>query len=174
MKVKSIRKTFTISLSISAMLLAGLFMGKGSALASSANEKVRAMQNLQIIRSNYHAAKRQYELKVRVEGVQARKSLPSTWLRKVDPSEVCMITNRHEHAPQAQIVINGKTYYGSCEGCAENIKSNPSVRFARDPYTNRLVDKAEAVPFADASGRVWYFQSENNKTMFLSLVEKSL
>ncbi len=174
MKMKTMRKAFTIGISISAMLVTVLFFARGSALASSANEKIRAMQNLQIIRSNYHAAKRQYELKTRVEGIRARKSLPSTWLQKVDPSEVCMITNRHEHAPQAQIVINGKTYYGSCEGCAENIKSNPSIRFARDPYTNMLVDKAEAVPFADASGRVWYFQSENNKTMFLSLVEKSL
>jgi len=174
MKVNSIRKTFTITLSISAMLLAGLFMGRGSALASSANEKVRAMQNLQIIRANYHAAKRQKELKAKVEGIEATKSLPSTWLQKVDPSEVCMITNRHEHSPQARIVINGKTYYGSCEGCAENIRSNPSIRFARDPYTGRLVDKAEAATFADASGRVWYFQSETNKARFLSLVEKSL
>ncbi len=174
MKVKNIRKPLTIAIGLTAMLLAGIVSGRGTALAETARDRVMALQKLQIIRSNYHAAKRQSELKARVEGVEARKSLPSTWLQKVDPSEVCMITNRHEHKPQARIVINGKTYYGSCEGCAENIKSNPSVRFARDPYTGRLVDKAEATTFADASGRVWYFQSEDNKVKFLSLVEKTL
>ena len=30
-----------------------------------------------------------------------------------------MVTNRHEAVAQAEIVIDGKTYYGSCKGCAE-------------------------------------------------------
>jgi len=151
------------------LLLAGLFSGQERALASSNGTTVLARQKLQTIRANYQAIKRMKTLRAAIEGVNPGESLPPSWLRRVEPAEVCMITNRHEGSPQAPIVLSGKTYYGSCDGCAENLRLNPSVRFARDPYSGRLVDKAEALTFADASGRVWYFESEANKARFLGL-----
>ncbi len=49
---------------------------------------------------------------------------------------------------------------------------NRSTRFARDPYTKKLVDKAEATIFNDSSGRAWYFESGNPQASFTDLVSQ--
>jgi len=130
------------------------------------------MLKLQTIRANYLAARRQEALRSSFTEVSVDAGQPAAWLRKVNPAEICMVTNTHERTPQKGILIDGKTYYGACDGCAENLRLNPSARFARDPYSGKVVDKAEAVPFADASGRVWYFESDNSKAEFIKLAGK--
>ncbi len=53
------------------------------------------------------------------------------------------------------------------------MRLNPSTRFAKDPLTDRAVDKSCAVIYADASGRVYYFESEAAYSAFMALAEGS-
>jgi hypothetical protein len=126
---------------------------------------------LETIRENHMAIKRQEAIKAG-STPNTTTGHASTWLTKVNANEVNMVTNRHEGVAQTEIVIEGKTYYGSCKGCAKNMMDNTSTRFARDPYTKKLVNKAEATIFADSTSRVWYFESENTQASFIDLVNQ--
>ena len=63
---------------------------------------------------------------------------------QLQTSLVCMINNEYMAKEQIPTVVNGKTYYGCCAACAENLKNNQSSRYAEDPYSNEQVDKADA------------------------------
>lgn len=93
----------------------------------------------------------------------------SSWLSKVSADEVNMVTNRHEKKKQGEVNLENKPYYCSGEAYVQTLAGNPSLRFAQDPLTSKRVDKSEAVTYADASGVVYYFESEDTYRGFLSL-----
>lgn len=84
------------------------------------------------------------------------------------PAElVCMVNN--EYMGKKQLVVNhgGKTYYGCCQMCQKRIPQDVTVRLAIDPYTNRTVDKAEAIiAITGDNGEVSYFENENSWRAF--------
>ncbi len=150
-------------------ILAGalIFSCLGTARSSFMSARTLAVQNLRAIRANYLAAARARAIK---RGpIKAAQAPPASWLQRVDTGRVCMVTNRLSQVPQTGIPLVGKTYYGACEGCAYNLRLNPSTRFAHDPYTGKRVDKADAAAFADASGRVWYFESAESEARFIRM-----
>ena len=168
MKNVSIVRLFATTFSV--FILIATLVGYSSAQSSESGDS-GIISALETIKENHMATKRQEAIKAG-STPSTTTGHASTWLTKVNANEVNMVTNRHEGVAQAEIVIDGKTYYGSCKGCAENMMSNTSTRFARDPYTKTLVDKAEATIFADSSGRVWYFESENTQASFIDLVKQ--
>ncbi|MBI5643271.1 MAG: hypothetical protein HY954_07325 [Deltaproteobacteria bacterium] len=127
--------------------------------------------------SKLESCKSSYMAKLRQEALQTKNPLPesmsngpaSAWLQKVSPNEVNMVTNTFEKKEQKEISLDGKKYYANGEGYAFNLSQNPSTRFGVDPLTNKKVDKASAAIYADASGRVFYFESEDSFNGFLAL-----
>ncbi len=123
---------------------------------------------LESVRQSYYANERLESLKNN-NSINAIKEVPAEmWLKKVNSDEVNMVTNRYAGKQQSAIVIDGRTYYATGEGYAINLSGNQTVRFSRDPVTNEIIDKAGAVTYADASGRILYFESE---TTFESFIE---
>ena len=141
---------------------------------SASNAEDQMIQaRLNTIKASHLASLRSEALKtgnVITRNTQAGPS--SSWLKRVTPEEVNMVTNRLEQKSQDAITINGKTYYGSGEGYASTLLKNHSLTHAADPYTGNKVDKAEAVIFVDASGRAHYFESAESYTAFISLADK--
>ncbi len=124
-----------------------------------------------------NSVKESYRAKLRKDSLQNNgaakaEGSPSAWMTRVSANEVNMVTNTLERKPQSEIVINGKKYFAEGTGYAFTISQNPSICFANDPLTNRKVNKAEAVIYADASGRVFYFESENTFKDFINLASE--
>ena len=80
--------------------------------------------------------------------------------RVSDPSTVCMVNDQFMGAAQIPVQVEGKTYYGCCKMCEARLGKDPEARTARDPISQKDVDKATAVIGKDASGKVLYFESE--------------
>ncbi len=80
--------------------------------------------------------------------------------RVSDPSAVCMVNDQYMGNPQIPVLVGDKTYFGCCKMCEAKLKNNPEVRSAVDPTSQQPVDKATAVIARDASGKVFYFESE--------------
>lgn len=150
-------------------LMAGYFTGYAVAGSENAGNR-EAVAKLQ-------SAKECYAASIRMEALQANNNASavkangpaSLWLTKVSPDEVNMVTNRYEKKKQDAINMDGRTYYGTGSGYAYNLNQNPSVRYSNDPVTNKKVDKASAAAYADASGKVYYFESEDSYRNFISL-----
>ncbi len=90
----------------------------------------------------------------------------SSSLTEVDSKHVCMVTNQLFAKEQIPIEVDGKTYYGCCEMCKEQIKNKPESREAIDPVSGKKVDKAESVIGAAPDGSIFYFESEENLAQF--------
>ena len=88
-------------------------------------------------------------------------------LQKVQVEQVCMVNDSFGGKPQIPVMVDDKTYYGCCPGCAEKIKNDLSVRIATDPVSGAKVDKAKAVTSADDNGKVFYFENEENFGKFV-------
>lgn len=124
---------------------------------------------LESIRQNYYAHERLKSL-MNNNTASINKDVPSKmWLKKVKASEVNMVSNRFTGEQQDAVIINGKKYYANGKEYAFNLKENPSIRFSVDPLTNITIDKADAVTYSDASGRIVYFESDLSSERFLSL-----
>lgn len=144
----------------------GVFIG-GSAVAGTDSDAIAKLE----------AAKGSYLASVRMEALKTKNAVPeniatgpaSAWLTRVDASKVNMTANRFENEAQQSVVLDGKTYFVASAAHAENLKLNPSTRFANDPISNKAVDKADAVIYADASGRTYYFESEQSFNSFVAL-----
>ena len=80
--------------------------------------------------------------------------------RVSDPSTVCMVNDQFMGSAQIPVQVEGKTYYGCCKMCEARLGKDPEARTARDPVTQKDVDKASAVIGKDAAGKVLYFESE--------------
>ncbi len=91
---------------------------------------------------------------------------------KLKSSEVCYVNNAFMRAEQIPVIVDGKTYYGCCQGCVSKLKNNLNgVRFAVDPLTGKKVDKATAyiVLKPNSKSDVLYFASEKNYNEFIKL-----
>lgn len=80
-------------------------------------------------------------------------------VKHVETSQVCMVNDTFMNKPQIPVSVEGKTYYGCCEGCVGRLKGDRSVRFSKDPVTGREVDKAAAYIAMQPDGTVLYFES---------------
>lgn len=89
------------------------------------------------------------------------QSHDSSW-KVVKNEEVCMVTEAFFGKKQIPVEVNGKTYYGCCEGCKRTLNEKQAAREAIDPLTKKKVDKATATIAADRSGRVMYFENKKN------------
>lgn len=79
----------------------------------------------------------------------------------VKSSLVCYVNNKYMGKEQIPVEYENKTYYGCCEGCVLNLKNNEKVRYAIDPFTGEIVDKALAIISKKTmkSDDVFYFAS---------------
>src|SRR3972149_1843509 len=141
-------------------------------LASGANagEHKEAIAKLQSVKECYAASLRFEALQPKTSPDSVRVSGPAAeWLKKVNAEEVNMVTNRHAGSKQAAVSIDGRTYFGAGEGYVSTLQKNAATRSAVDPFTNKKIDKASALTYADASGRVFYFESEGSYGEFIGL-----
>ncbi|MBI3600169.1 MAG: hypothetical protein HY097_05955 [Nitrospinae bacterium] len=92
-------------------------------------------------------------------------------LQRVQLEQVCMVNDSFGGKPQIPVIVDDKTYYGCCPGCAERIKNDLSVRIATDPLSGAKVDKAKAVTGANDKGNVFYFENEENFEKFAEAVK---
>lgn len=102
----------------------------------------------------------------------ADKKEQSVVMRSVDPSYVCMTNDTAMKKPQIPIMINGKTYYGCCNGCVARLKEDAASRHSSDPATGRSVDKASAYIVKDAAGKALYFESIESYKAYLTSSHK--
>ncbi|MFQ6608560.1 MAG: hypothetical protein ACE5EE_08485 [Fidelibacterota bacterium] len=93
---------------------------------------------------------------------------------RVEADHVCMGmgVNRVFDKVLLPAVVDGKTYYGCCEGCQANLLKNPNSRIAIDPVTGEVVDKATAVIGALSNGVVHYFENEETMKQFAELIQQ--
>ncbi len=92
-------------------------------------------------------------------------------LQKVQLEQVCMVNDSFGGKPQIPVMVDDKTYYGCCPGCAERIKNDISVRITTDPVSGANVDKAKAITGADDKGKVFYFESEENFNKYAETIK---
>lgn len=100
--------------------------------------------------------------------VQAQPSHEVTEFSQVEPQYVCMVTDQRFESPQISVTVNGKTYYGCCQGCVSRLNQDASIRHAVDPVSQDTVDKATAIIGVNSEGEVYYFESETTFQRFNS------
>lgn len=100
----------------------------------------------------------------------AQKKQASDKIEAVRPGEVCMVNDSFMGKPQIPVLFEGKTYYGCCEGCVERIKGDRSVRFSKDPFTGREVDKAKAFITTEPDGVAIYFESRETAERYYASI----
>ncbi len=89
---------------------------------------------------------------------------------KVPNKQVCMVNNAYMGKDQFEVPYDGKTYYGCCNMCVERIPNDETARKAKDPYTGKEIDKANAyIVLKDQQGNVDYFENEENYKKFSQL-----
>ena len=83
-------------------------------------------------------------------------------VRQVEASKVCMVNDSVFDRDQIAVEVGGKTSYGCCPMCKDRLNQDASIRKATDPISGAEVDKAAAIIGADESGKVYYFETEEN------------
>ena len=83
-------------------------------------------------------------------------------LEKVPADRVCMVNDTRFPNAQIPVPVEGKTYFGCCEMCKGRLATDTVVRMATDPVSGKQVDKATATIGALPSGKVLYFENEQN------------
>lgn len=88
----------------------------------------------------------------------------------LENDKVCMASNIFMEALQTTVEIEGKMYHSCSEHCTNELLSNMNTRFATDPWTNKLVDKADAfiTMNPDTSGMILYFESQESLTNYIA------
>lgn len=166
-------KVLTIRILLSVFIAIICLMGYSNA-AETREIYGRAGLLLESVKQNYLAS-------IRLEALKTKNNVPdrseinspaSFWLKRARATEINMVTNRMTKELQGKVVMNEKVYYTPGESFALTLQQNPSLRFAKDPLTNKSVDKANAVIYADASGRALYFESDDTYKKFISLAEE--
>ena len=90
---------------------------------------------------------------------------------KVGKNLVCMMNDKYMGGKeQIPIEVEGKTYYGCCQGCVTALNYKRSTRYSIDPFSGKEVDKAIAyiVMKTDGSNKVLYFESLENYLKFIN------
>lgn len=90
----------------------------------------------------------------------------------VKPADVCMVNDTYMGKAQIPVQVDGKTYYGCCQGCVSRLKGDRSLRYAKDPVTGREVDKAAAFIAAKPDGTTLYFESSETASAYMAAREK--
>lgn len=90
-----------------------------------------------------------------------------TALERVPLEHVCMVNDTYFARDQIPVEVEGRTYYGCCQGCKARLQQDESIRHALDPVTGDEVDKATAIVAARADGSVLYFESEESLERYL-------
>ena len=87
-----------------------------------------------------------------------------TGITKLANSQVCMVNNRFLNSIQIAVSVDGKTYYGCCEGCVKMLREDPTSHFTHDLLSGEEVDKATAFIIGEPGTyeKVLYFKSEAN------------
>lgn len=89
---------------------------------------------------------------------------------KVPNKQVCMVNNAYMGKDQFEVPYDGKTYYGCCNMCVERIPNDETARKAKDLFTGKEIDKADAyIVLKDQQGNVDYFENEENYKKFSQL-----
>ena len=89
---------------------------------------------------------------------------------KVPNKQVCMVNNAYMGKDQFEVPYDGKTYYGCCNMCVERIPNDETAHKAKDPFTGKEIDKANAyIVLKDQQGNVDYFENEENYKKFSQL-----
>lgn len=88
-------------------------------------------------------------------------------LERVPLEHVCMVNDTYFARDQIPVEVEGRTYYGCCQGCKARLQQDESIRHAVDPVTGDEVDKATAIVAARADGSVLYFESEESLERYL-------
>lgn len=89
---------------------------------------------------------------------------------KVPNKQVCMVNNAYMGKDQFEVPYDGKTYYGCCNMCVERIPNDETSRKAKDPFTGKEIDKANAyIVLKDQQGNVDYFENEENYKKYSQL-----
>lgn len=89
---------------------------------------------------------------------------------KVPNKQICMVNNAYMGKDQFEVPYDGKTYYGCCNMCVEKIPNDETARKAKDPFTGKEIDKANAyIVLKDQQGNVDYFENEENYKKFSQL-----
>ena len=90
-------------------------------------------------------------------------------------SFVCMMNNAYMGVEQIPVEVDGKTYYGCCEGCKTTLKNNMQARIATDPFSGNTVDKASAfiAPMPNGGQKVLYFESKENYQKYMDQFQGS-
>lgn len=93
-----------------------------------------------------------------------KKEAKTTVLKRVEAKNVCMGmgNNKLFEKELIPVVVDGKTYYGCCDGCVNKLSKDEGSRQAVDPVSGKIVDKATAVLGARPDGIVLYFENEEN------------
>lgn len=87
-------------------------------------------------------------------------------LIRVDSKYVCMVNDQQFNKEQIPVIVDGKTYYGCCEMCKNQLKKDVTSRVSVDPVSGKEVDKAVSVIGVTSDGRVYYFENEENLQKF--------
>lgn len=168
MKAKFLGK-IVMAAAISVFAVATFLPGRVQAETNKAGVDKYAVSRLKAVEANYLASLRLEALQTKNAAKLKEAGSANSWMRRVNADEVNMATNRHEKKKQNAINMNGRPYYCSGKGSELTLTLNPSIRFAKDPLTNRRIDKSEAVIYADASGRAYYFESEDTYKGFIGV-----
>jgi len=91
---------------------------------------------------------------------------------KVDPGIVCMVTDKVMGKPQIPVEVRGKTYYGCCKNCVGKLKGTPSIRYAKDPVSGKMVDKSGAFIIEGPEGEAIYFESALTADKFIDSLKR--
>jgi len=95
-------------------------------------------------------------------GALALRAAATQNLERVDAKYVCFVNKHKFDKEQIPVKVEGRTYYGCCDMCKAKLTEDANSRFDTDPVSGKRVDKATAVIGADADGKVYFFQNENN------------
>jgi len=89
---------------------------------------------------------------------------------EIAKDQVCMVNDAFMGAPQIEIPVEDKIYYGCCKMCVNKLNNYEEIRTAVDPFSKEKVDKADAYivldPNSDQNG-VFYFKSANNYKKYM-------
>ncbi len=90
---------------------------------------------------------------------------------KINKDLVCMINDKYmDGKVQIPVEVEGKIYYGCCQGCVAALNYKPSTRYSIDPFSGKEVDKSNAyiVLKSKETKEVLYFESQENYEKFIN------